>query len=142
MAYIPAGSFEMGDHFGEGSTHEQPLHTVTLDDFYMDKYEITNAQYAIFIEQTGHRQPRHWTSSSYNQPNQPVIGVDWNDATAYSEWVGKRLPTEAEWEYAARGGLEGKRYPWGDEPPTAEKVLSNKERSTEADNLDSKKNLA
>ena len=113
MMLIPGGTFEMGDHH-DNMMSALPIHTVTLDDFYMDSTEVTNAQYRVFIEQTGHRKPSYWTNSSYNQLNQPVVGVDWYDAMAYSQWAGKRLPTEAEWEYAARGNLEGKLYPWGD----------------------------
>jgi len=115
MMRIPVGSFEMGDYFGEGSTNERPVHRVELDEFYMDSREVTNSQYGVFMEQTGHRKPRYWNDTKYNQVNQPVVGVDWNDAVAYAKWAGKRLPTEAEWEYAARGGLVGKRYPGGDE---------------------------
>ena len=115
MMRIPAGSFEMGDHFWEGSADELPVHRVELDEFYMDSREVINSQYGVFMEQTGHGKPRYWTNSRYNQANQPVVGVDWHDAVAYAKWAGKRLPTEAEWEYAARGGLVEKRYPWGDE---------------------------
>ena len=96
MMLIPGGTFEMGDHLDGMS--DAPVHTVELDAFYMDVHEVTNAQYAVFMGQTGHRQPLYWTDSSHNQPNQPVVGVDWNDATAYAKWVGKRLPTEAEWD--------------------------------------------
>ena len=119
MVLIPGGTFEMGDHFSEGSKNELPVHTVTLDSFSMDITEVTNRQYQLFMEQTDYREPKHWNNPNYNQPNQPVVGVDWGDATAYAKWVGKRLPTEAEWEYAARGGLEGKKYPWGDQQPNS-----------------------
>jgi formylglycine-generating enzyme required for sulfatase activity len=115
MALIPAGKFQMGDSANEGSADERPIHTVELDAFYIDKYEVTNALYEEFIKATGHRTPTYWTNHSFNQPDQPVVGVSWDDAVAYAKWAGKRLPTEAEWEKAARGGLVGKRYPWGDD---------------------------
>jgi iron(II)-dependent oxidoreductase len=113
MMRIPAGSFEMGDH--SDGLSDAPVHRVELDEFYMDSREVTNGQYGVFMEQTGHRKPIYWNNTSFNQTNQPVVGVDWNDAVAYAKWAGKRLPTEAEWEYAAHGGLVGKRYPGGDE---------------------------
>ena len=115
MVLIPAGEFEMGDHFNERGGNERPVHTVFVDAFYIDIYEVTNAKYRKFIQFRGHAEPKYWNNSKYNQPNQPVIGVTWYDAVAYAQWAGKRLPTEAEWEKAARGGLKGKRYPWGDE---------------------------
>lgn len=101
---------------------EIPRHTVYLDAFYIDKYEVTNAKYRKFIEATGHREPKYWNEPKRNQPNQPVIGISWHDAMAYATWAGKRLPTEAEWECAARGGLDCKRYPWGDSEPNEIKV--------------------
>ena len=109
MVLIPTGEFEMG------SNDEKPVHTVHLDAFYIDIYEVTNAKYRKFIQFRGHAEPEYWNNSNYNQPNQPVVGVTWYDAMAYAQWAGKRLPTEAEWEKAAHGGLKGKRYPWGDE---------------------------
>jgi formylglycine-generating enzyme required for sulfatase activity len=120
MALIPAGEFQMGNN--DGSDDEKPVHTVYLDAFYLDVSPVTNAQYRNFIEATGHPEPRYWNDKKFNQPNQPVVGVTWYDAMTYAQWAGKRLPTEAEWEKAGRGGLVGKMYPWGDEQPDDKKA--------------------
>ena len=118
MVFIPAGEFEMGDSL-DRITWALPVHTVYLDAFYMDIYEVTNAQYQKFMEATGRAAHRHLSDPKYRAPEQPVVGVSWHDAVAYAEWAGKQLPTEAQWEKAARGGLAGKRYSWGDEAPDA-----------------------
>ena len=110
MALVPAGEFEMGPRGSRAF--------VFLDDFYVDTHEVTNARYRRFVEETGHRPSPEWNDPSLSQPRQPVIGLAWADADAYCRWAGKRLPTEAEWEKAARGDLVGKAYPWGDEPPS------------------------
>ena len=117
MVLIPAGSFEMGDHFSEGEENELPVHRVNLDGFYMDIHEVTVDQFKQFVKQSGYDYQGDWDKVALYSPDDdyPMINVTWSDATAYAEWAGKRLPTKAEWEYAARGGLESKRYPWGDE---------------------------
>lgn len=120
MMLIPAGEFQMGTPDGESD--EKPVHTVYLDAFYLDVYEVTNAQYKRFIDATGHRALAYWSDLNLNAPEQPVVGVSWHDAVAYCEWAGERLPTEAEWEKAARGGLVGKKYTWGDDWPPPSKA--------------------
>ncbi|TKB88421.1 MAG: formylglycine-generating enzyme family protein [Nitrospira sp.] len=118
MVLIPAGEFWMGSPDGEGDNDEHPRHQVSLDAFYMDKFEITVARYAEFVRSTKRSKPAYWDQvDSSKHGNLPVVGVDWQDAEVYCRWAGKRLPTEAEWEKAARG-TDGRRYPWGNEQPT------------------------
>ena len=114
MRLIPAGTYTIGSEAEIADVDEKPAHPVELDDFYIDKYEVTNAQYRTFLAATDHREPRYWNDETLNQPEQPVVGVSWDDAVAYAEWAGKRLPTEAEWETAARGSEE-RVFPWGNE---------------------------
>lgn len=112
MVYIPGGTFVMGsDH---GDPDEQPLHKVEIKPFYIDVHEVTTNQFQKFLEQTGHPQPDFW-HPTLDRPTDPVVGVSWSDAKAYATWIGKRLPTEAEWEFAARGGLDNTHPPGGEE---------------------------
>jgi formylglycine-generating enzyme required for sulfatase activity len=103
----------------EGQDDEAPVHGVTLDAFELAIAPVTRAEYGTFMHATGHPPAREWLAPEFQQPDLPVIGVSWLDAMAYCTWRGDaRLPTEAEWEWAARGGREGERYPWGaDIPP-------------------------
>jgi sulfatase modifying factor 1 len=137
--YVPAGAFEMGDHFGDGLARERPVHAVALGAFYIGKFEVTNREWTRFRDDPGYDDPGFWPNGHvvprdqipyWTQENNhgggtpgtedyPALGVNWDAATAYCAWLsartGKvyRLPTEAEWEKAARGS-DQRRYPWGE----------------------------
>lgn len=116
MALIPGGKFMMGRD--DGSPDEGPVHEVEIKSFFLDVTEVTNQDYKKFVDAMGYSAPKNWNFNGTYAPDEarlPVTYVTWNDATAYVKWAGKRLPTEAEWEYAARGGNNSNVYPWGNE---------------------------
>jgi len=121
MRSIPEGWFWMG--CDDGRDDERPRHRVWVDAFELAACQTTNAEYACFVEGAPHPKPVSWEDPAFSHPKQPVVAVSWLDAVAYCEWLtlacGKRyrLPTEAEWERAARGGVENSPYPWGDCQP-------------------------
>ena len=118
MVLITEGEFEMGSDAVEANDDEQPIHTVYVDPFYIDAHEVTVAAYRQFIEKTGHRAPDWDQVARYSPTDEhPIVLVSWHDAMAYAKWAGKRLPTEAEWEKAARGKHIQQPYPWGDGAP-------------------------
>lgn len=121
MVCIPDGWFLMG--CDSGLDNEGPVHRVWIDSFLLAATQVTNAEYALFLKDLDREPPPNWNDESFAHPSQPVVSVSWFDATAYCNWLSDqsgrcyRLPTEAEWERAARGGLESMLYPWGNEPP-------------------------
>lgn len=129
LVLIPAGSYPMGVPVGDrdGGRDEYPRHVVDIAAFYIDKYEVTNARYLEFVKATDHRVPQNPKNPTRNLwegvaipeslADRPVVNVDWADANAYCTWAGRRLPTEAEWEKAAKGNHDW-RFPWGNVEPT------------------------
>jgi formylglycine-generating enzyme required for sulfatase activity len=123
LVLIAAGNFLMG--CDEGQENERPVHRVWLDAFDIGKFPVTNRDYRHCVEAKSLPPPPFWSEPMFSDPEQPVVGVTWDEAVSYCTWLGRclgrtvRLPTEAEWERAARGGREGALYPWGDTPPSA-----------------------
>ncbi len=128
LVAISGGTFLMGSETGQ--ENERPVHRVWVDTFALASCQVTNAEYEFFLKDTGTRPPPFWTDPCFNQPQQPVVAVSWFDAARYCEWLsavsgkGYRLPSEAEWERAARGGFEGRLFPWGDDPPSSREGYS------------------
>ena len=131
MVVIPAGTFIRGSAPGEGRLDEQPKRKIYLNSFAIDKYEVSNARYIAFLEETLHKPPLNVygdgpLSSEKDIADLPVVQVTWHDAVDYCFWAGKRLPTEAEWEKAGRGS-DSRLYPWGKEPPTPDRAQFDRE---------------
>jgi len=113
QVFIPASTFTMGS--SDGPSNTRPLHEVMLDAFYIDKYEVTNAQYLAYVEAMGSEEPQYFRIEGFDQPDQPAVGVLWSQARDYCQWAGLQLPSEAQWELTA-AGIDGRVFPWGNEP--------------------------
>jgi serine/threonine-protein kinase len=142
MALVPAGPFQMGD---DGDPSTAPRFTVSLTDVYLDLTEVTNSRFAAFVQQSGFTPKGDWhryfdspqidpTSYDTDRGNHPVVNVTWDDAAQYCTWAGKRLPTEAEWEKAARG-TDGRRWPWGNDPHPEYANVETNDESREPDTM-------
>jgi sulfatase modifying factor 1 len=118
---IPPGWFLMGSE--DGQDNERPVHRVWVDGFWLGERQVTNEEYANFVQATGADAPPFSNDPNFKHPQQPVVAISWFEAVHYCKWLSGlhgahcRLPTEAEWERAARGGVDGKQFPWGDTPP-------------------------
>lgn len=131
MITIPAGVFKMGNPEGEGRSDEWPQLEIYLDEFQIDQVEVTNERYMRFVQATGHRNPPNpygtgTLQSAKDIEELPVVQVTWYDSKTYCAWAKKRLPTEAEWEKAARG-TDGRKYPWGNSPPSEKRANFDRE---------------
>ncbi|MEO5378012.1 MAG: bifunctional serine/threonine-protein kinase/formylglycine-generating enzyme family protein [Magnetococcus sp. DMHC-6] len=126
---LPGGSFYLGSKAGVGNVNEKPAKQVFLSPFRMGIYPVTNQEYQRFIDATGYPFP-FMRTGLFAHPNHPVVGVSWSDAFAYAQWVGGGLPSEAQWEYAAKGGVLFPSYPWGEEPPTPTRANINRVAET------------
>jgi sulfatase modifying factor 1 len=121
LVRIPDGWFSMGSDVGQDN--ERPIHRVWIDSFHLAVYQVTNSEYKRYLRASGSTPPPCWTDPDFNHPDQPVVAVSWFEATNYCEWLAKvsgrnyRLPTEAEWERAARGGIDSQLFPWGNQKP-------------------------
>ena len=132
MVFIPGGEFLRGRSHALADDNlkwyptlvkdDRPVRPLRVDPFYLDEHEITNLQYAAFVKATRHRAPVDWPHGQLppGKEKLPVVNVSWEDAAAFARWAGKRLPSEAEWERACRGTLEGRKYPWGDLNPSSQ----------------------
>ena len=138
MVLIPGGEFVRGRTFKwpdyevkwypNPAKDDEPARKITVDPIYMDEAEVTNQRYAAFVQATGHRAPYYWREGKIptGKEKLPVVNVSWDDASGFCAWDAKRLPTEAEWEHAARGTQEGGMYPWGDRKITDADAVFNK----------------
>lgn len=121
MVRVPEGWFQMGCETGRDD--ERPVHRVWVDAFELGAYQVTNEEYACFLAAMNEPQPFCWNDANFNYPKMPVVAISWHRAVSYCEWLSRatshsyRLPTEAEWERAARAGIDNSLYPWGDAPP-------------------------
>jgi iron(II)-dependent oxidoreductase len=131
MVLIPQGVFNMGKNSSNPSDWA-PEHKVSIDSFYLDMYEVTNQQYYDFCKSTNQALPEFWGIKQFKSgldfPDFPVVGVNYFDADKYAKWAGKRLPTEAEWEFASRGGLIDQNFPFGDVIDSLKANYGNKKR--------------